>query len=114
MESDVNKSAAQEKDSGASDWENRRLCSDENCIGVIGADGRCKECGKPGDPSGVSTEPHPEIRPVVEPAVQPSAGETAGAADGDWEQRRLCSDENCIGVIGADGRCRECGKPYAG
>ena len=28
------------------DWENRVLCSDESCIGVIGPDGRCKECGK--------------------------------------------------------------------
>lgn len=26
---------------------NRVLCSDGNCIGVIGPDGRCKECGKP-------------------------------------------------------------------
>ena len=29
------------------EWENRTLCSDGNCIGVIGPDGRCKECGKP-------------------------------------------------------------------
>ncbi len=29
------------------DWENRILCSDGNCIGVIGPDGKCKECGKP-------------------------------------------------------------------
>jgi len=28
------------------EWENCVLCSDENCIGVIGPDGRCKECGK--------------------------------------------------------------------
>ncbi len=28
------------------EWENRVLCSDESCIGVIGPDGRCKECGK--------------------------------------------------------------------
>jgi hypothetical protein len=31
---------------GGADWENRVLCSDESCIGVIGPDGRCKECGK--------------------------------------------------------------------
>jgi hypothetical protein len=29
------------------EWENRTLCADESCIGVIGPDGRCKECGKP-------------------------------------------------------------------
>jgi len=28
------------------DWENRTLCSDGSCIGIIGPDGRCKECGK--------------------------------------------------------------------
>ena len=32
----------------------------------------------------------------------------------DWENRKLCSDGNCIGVIGSDGRCKECGKPFAG
>ena len=35
-------------------WENRVLCSDESCIGVIGPDGRCKECGKSYD--GAATE----------------------------------------------------------
>ena len=31
------------------DMENRRLCPDGNCIGIIGADGRCVICGKSGD-----------------------------------------------------------------
>ena len=30
-------------------WENRVLCSDESCIGVIRKDGKCKICGKRGD-----------------------------------------------------------------
>lgn len=34
--------------------------------------------------------------------------------DQEWERRTLCSDESCIGVIGANGRCRECGLPYGG
>ncbi len=29
-----------------------------------------------------------------------------------FEDRILCSDGTCIGVIGPDGRCKECGKPY--
>ena len=33
-------------------------------------------------------------------------------SDIEWENRRLCSDGNCIGVIGPDGRCKVCGKPY--
>ena len=30
----------------------------------------------------------------------------------DWENRVLWIDESCIGVVGPDGRCKECGKPY--
>ncbi len=29
-----------------------------------------------------------------------------------FAERILCSDGTCIGVIGPDGRCKECGKPY--
>ena len=28
------------------DLENRTLCSDESCIGIMGPDGRCTECGR--------------------------------------------------------------------
>lgn len=107
------------------DWENRTLCSDESCIGVIGPDGRCKECGKPYEgtlnvatpsskPAEDSEEPETDEEP---PAAEDDtvAGETeSGGADSDWEERTLCSDGNCIGIIGSDGRCKECGKPYDG
>ena len=32
----------------------------------------------------------------------------------DLASRKLCSDGTCIGIIGPDGRCKECGKPYTG
>jgi len=109
------------------DWENRKLCSDPACIGVIGPDGRCKECGKPyqGDLSAAT----PEDRPGAAFADTPSdeavfetefaddddsveyADEEETVSDGEWENRKLCSDPACIGVIGPDGRCKECGKP---
>ncbi len=41
--------ALKEKPSGGGDpfaMENRRLCPDGNCIGIIGADGCCVVCGK--------------------------------------------------------------------
>ena len=114
------------------DWENRVLCSDGNCIGVIGADGRCKECDKPYEgrlPESFGTQdatavPEPpdqtESEAEADDAEQSSTGEpgaapptTGEAGDEDWENRVLCSDGNCIGVIGADGRCKECGKPYS-
>jgi hypothetical protein len=122
MESD----ALGEETASAADWDNRRLCSDGNCIGVIGPDGRCTECGKPGADRPVG--PAAGSEPVSGP--EPAAGDPAdGAGDSlpqkalpveapagadDWDSRRLCSDDNCIGVIGPDGRCQECGKPYAG
>jgi hypothetical protein len=31
-------------------------------------------------------------------------------ADEDFMTRKLCPDGACIGVVGKDGRCRECGK----
>ncbi|HDQ04046.1 MAG TPA: hypothetical protein ENN23_05675 [Deltaproteobacteria bacterium] len=88
------------------DWEKRTLCSDESCIGVIGADGRCKECGKvyAGKlPEGHST-------PNSKPAAAPEKVQPQKESDDDWDNRVLCSDEACIGVIGADGKCKECGK----
>jgi hypothetical protein len=36
-----------------------------------------------------------------------------GAARGEWSGRALCTDGDCIGVIGADGRCKVCGKAAA-
>ena len=102
-------------------WEDRRLCSDENCIGVIGPDGRCKECGKPYEGGLEIKEPleKPEAQAAPEPEVVVEAGEAVEPAvsseeDPEWENRKLCSDESCIGVIGPDGRCKECGKPYEG
>jgi hypothetical protein len=93
------------------DWERRTLCSDESCIGVIGPDGRCKECGKPYE----GFEYH--AADTVETDVPDESDlevETPDEAlfDTDWESRTLCIDESCIGVIGPDGRCKECGKAY--
>ena len=31
---------------------------------------------------------------------------------GDWENRLLCGEEDCMGVVGSDGRCRECGRAH--
>ena len=38
----------------------------------------------------------------------------AGTLEGevDFSKRTACSDGNCIGIIGPDGKCTECGKPY--
>jgi hypothetical protein len=92
-------------------WENRILCSDESCIGVIGPDGRCKECGKPHQDS-----PDKEMAAAQSDSkLQEGLDErSTPRSDDEWENRILCSDESCIGVIGPDGRCKECGKRYKG
>ena len=120
---------AKDKENSQADqhWENRTLCSDENCIGIIGPDGHCKECGKKfrGDFSKVSVpaeaaappdDTEPDETEIEEPAgVSKQPGEPPNddsPPDSDWESRTLCSDESCIGVIGPDDRCKECGKPF--
>ena len=50
----------------------------------------------------------------ADPLPVAAGGAESAETDAEWSSRRLCSDGNCIGVIGPDGRCRECGKPYAG
>jgi hypothetical protein len=99
------------------DWENRTLCLDESCIGVIGPDGRCKECGKPYDGFVYQTADTEETDTPDVPAVSDERGSEAtdpdlDDTDTDWENRTLCADESCIGVIGPDGRCKECGLPF--
>ena len=107
------------------DWENRVLCSDGNCIGVIGADGNCKECGKPYEGElpehdwSSSTQTDVELQDQFsenenddENIDVKQAVEEPADGDDDWENRVLCSDGNCIGVIGPNGRCKECGKPF--
>ena len=99
------------------EWENRTLCRDGSCIGVIGPDGCCKECGKPYEElppeEEISLQPREETVDI-EPGDAESGGEELSEWDSEWENRTLCSDESCIGVIGPDGRCQECGKPYEG
>lgn len=110
------------------EWARRVLCSDEACIGVIGPDGRCKECGKPyegelpepaatgsapASPGPGSAEAPKEDAEALGTEPSSSSEEPPDEED-EWKNRRLCSDGNCIGVIEPDGRCKECGKPFEG
>ncbi len=111
------------------EWEHRVLCSDGNCIGVIGPDGHCKECGKKYDgtlpeehlpekekpsPEDISFEKEdPSLENLSHEAAELNEKDDLIRDDG-WQDRVLCGDGNCIGVIGPDGRCKECGKPSEG
>ncbi len=114
-------SETEEKDQA---WEERILCSDESCIGVVGPDGRCKECGRPYEgPLPLPSQPAPAAQPIdaadmpeetqaEEKPAEETEGSDAQIDDEAWQARKLCRDESCIGVIGPDGRCKECGRPY--
>jgi predicted Zn-ribbon and HTH transcriptional regulator len=111
------------------EWEQRTLCSDESCIGVIGPAGRCKECGLPYESEKqqvfskehatsdseavdeVAEEEEGEVDDDDEDDYEVDDDDEDAATDIEWEQRTLCRDESCIGVIGADARCKECGLP---
>lgn len=100
----------------------RRLCPDGSCIGVIGADGRCTECGRSADGRPRVLEGGAQAAGAVaddaaEAELQASPEDDAaprgdGAAGFD-PGRRLCPDGSCVGVIGADGRCGVCGQEAA-
>jgi hypothetical protein len=75
----------------ADDEDDRELCPDGACIGVIGDDGRCGECGRGREAAAV--------QPPVEAIV----------VEGDESERELCPDGGCIGLIGPAGRCKVCG-----
>lgn len=97
------------------DLVSRELCPDGACIGLIGPDGRCKECGLPGK----TATQHPRNRGMVtrdEAQSDDGDGPEQASSSGErpvesfaHEDRELCSDGGCIGVIGSDGRCKECG-----
>lgn len=97
------------------EWKNRVLCSDESCIGIIGSDGRCKECGKiyEGHEDTFDNENPQDIsEPDTKNDSREAEKEPIKTDISEWENRVLCSDASCIGVIGPDGRCKECGKIY--
>lgn len=136
------------------EWDQRQLCPDGACIGVIGPDGTCKVCGhaapnwgdertrglleaeEDGDEEadddladGDEGDADDEDGDEGEDEGDGDEGEDEGNKDGDddelaaaperaattsrggWTARQLCPDGACIGVIGADGRCKVCGRP---
>jgi hypothetical protein len=107
--------------------ENRLLCSDDNCIGTIGPDGHCKECGtlyagdEPVPPSADNTDPAGDVEEDehtgndgVEVSADDSSEKSVSSSNdeaGDPDERTCCTDDTCIGIIGTDGKCGTCGKP---
>jgi hypothetical protein len=94
----------------------RRLCPDGTCIGIIGADGKCAECGAPAageSESGAEEPPATNTLESDDEVELPREESSADSEDGPAfdPKRRLCSDGTCIGVIGSNNRCQVCGRP---
>ena len=99
----------------------RRLCPDGSCIGLLGADGHCRVCGRASDGS-AAVSPVPamdddhsdDARHDADDSL--AAGDAASSTDagvgaGFRPDRRLCDDGSCVGVIGAGDVCSVCGRP---
>ena len=96
--------------------EERVLCSDDTCIGLVGADGRCKVCGLAytgpetipvSDDVTMGTEATPS--PSEQPPSEIDKAGIVPETHGD-DERICCPDDTCVGIIGKDGTCGVCGK----
>lgn len=108
---------------GSGEWEQRTLCPDDTCIGVLGPDGRCCLCGLRGDLSRPQHFGPPISSPPVEdeaeadlaPAEAAEAADSSGSNaeppgdEDDFVRRELCPNDSCIGVLSATGSCPLCG-----
>ena len=88
----------------------RKLCPDGACVGVIGADGLCGECGRT-EAQAAAGDERPDSFGAIDdgPSGAPGDGD-APAAGGFDPRRKLCDDGACVGVVGADGVCAVCGR----
>jgi hypothetical protein len=120
------------------EWDYREVCPDGGCVGVIGADGTCKVCGRV-SPTWDNERERGMVVDGADPSLDPAGdddededdfdddgddegdeegadGEAPPAASGEeheWTQRKLCPDGACVGVIAANGTCTVCGKSAA-
>jgi hypothetical protein len=93
------------------DFESRQLCPDGACIGVIGPSGRCKVCGRAGDPALATSARATSYEPDDDGADEVDAAAAAELEESPFDDdRQLCPDDACIGIIGPDGRCKVCGR----
>jgi hypothetical protein len=107
-----------DEETASFDPDARRLCGDPACIGVLAENGRCRLCGRQGEGEeplpGASDEDSPDLSAddgdeAARAASASSDGEQAGEGIDD---RRLCEDPGCIGVLNAEGRCSECARTF--
>jgi hypothetical protein len=94
--------------------ENRELCDDGNCLGVV-VDGRCNVCG--GGGGGLGAGPRSASDAASDSASDSEIGsvgsvDSLGSVDADEfdPDRALCPDGACTGLLGSDSKCKVCGR----
>ena len=96
------------------EWDQRQLCPDGGCVGVIGDNGQCKVCGRVapnwGDERNRGLVASTDDDDDEADEEEDQADNVSEAPPGEWSDRKLCPDGGCIGVIGEDGKCNACGK----
>ena len=97
------------------DPQRRRLCTDGSCVGVVGADGRCRVCGLAHPEGGAAAAVYPPVEDADGDDLEADDSSALQAADaepgsGFNPARGLCPDGACVGVMGPDGRCKVCGR----
>ena len=86
------------------DWDRRQLCEDGACVGVIGENGQCTVCG-----GGAAAASDDSDDDDDDDDSDSDEGPHEEAATDDDDDRQLCPDGTCVGLIGPDGTCKECG-----
>ncbi|MCU1280405.1 MAG: hypothetical protein JWM53_3951 [bacterium] len=89
--------------------EDRVLCSDGGCLGIV-VDGKCNVCGlasvtSPRDPG----SGHPGNTATSGGGDMVSEGGHVDEAFDD-DERQLCPDGACTGLLGPDSKCKVCGR----
>lgn len=84
------------------DWAARRLCDDGACTGIIAPSGRCNQCG-------LAASDYVPVRDDSDAAAEADEAVAPTHEAGD-DDRTLCPDGGCTGLLGVDGRCRSCGR----
>ena len=112
------------------DAQKRRLCPDGSCVGLLDPEGRCRACGRV---NAAGDAPDTLLDYAGSPALAddiaawengpdgPNSGHhtgehvnRSGSVGGQFDPtRRLCPDGDCVGVLDAQGRCKECGRTDA-
>lgn len=78
------------------EWDQRVLCPNENCIGLLSTNATCGLCGF-------------GKAPVLMEEPAELAARTEVATTDDFALRHLCPNDNCIGVLDTNQRCALCG-----